>query len=335
MNPNSYRIRRIAMFSLIMIAVVGLVYFLYKSNRQISPVSPYQANGLHIAPPTYQPLIFKGNRILVIAPHPDDETVGAGSAILLALSHHFSVTVVVITNGDSYMRSAKRLFHKRYIEPLDMRKYGAIRSSETIKACSILGLQRHHVIFLGFPDKGLAALWGIKFPLFVYHNKYTRTDQTYGKDAWTKGQPYTHLSVSHDLQYLIQTLHPTDIFFPLQMDKNKDHAATSQFVMDALKRTSSLARYHQYLVHYGKAYPNGQWGLNSQRSLIIPSSLQNETMKQGVWEYAYLSKPQVQKLSKAVMQYHSQLLVTPKYLHSFIAKYTPYFTPVFSSKNAK
>jgi GlcNAc-PI de-N-acetylase len=41
-----------------------------------------------------------GPRLLVIAPHPDDETVGAGGAIATARERGWNVTVVFVTSGD-------------------------------------------------------------------------------------------------------------------------------------------------------------------------------------------------------------------------------------------
>jgi LmbE family N-acetylglucosaminyl deacetylase len=43
--------------------------------------------------------MFSGERILVIAPHPDDEVLGAGGTIARLASHHCQVTVVVVTEG--------------------------------------------------------------------------------------------------------------------------------------------------------------------------------------------------------------------------------------------
>jgi LmbE family N-acetylglucosaminyl deacetylase len=43
---------------------------------------------------------IKGNRVLIIAPHPDDEVIGCGGSILKYLSEGIKVTIIVVTNGE-------------------------------------------------------------------------------------------------------------------------------------------------------------------------------------------------------------------------------------------
>jgi len=45
--------------------------------------------------------ITKQDRILILAPHPDDEAISAGGVIQKALSQDAKVKVVCITNGDN------------------------------------------------------------------------------------------------------------------------------------------------------------------------------------------------------------------------------------------
>src|SRR5262245_44158967 len=46
-------------------------------------------------------LLGDGDRILVLAPHPDDEVLGAGGVLHEAVSRKLPVHVVFLTNGDS------------------------------------------------------------------------------------------------------------------------------------------------------------------------------------------------------------------------------------------
>ena len=51
--------------------------------------------------------VERGERLLVIAPHPDDETLGAGGLIQRVVSAHATVRVVLVTAGDGYVEAVR------------------------------------------------------------------------------------------------------------------------------------------------------------------------------------------------------------------------------------
>jgi N-acetylglucosamine malate deacetylase 1 len=75
--------------------------------------------------------------VLVLAPHPDDETIGAGGAIARHVDADDDVTVVVVTSGERTSGGSGDV--------------GAARESECVAACRALGVQRPPV-FLRLPD---------------------------------------------------------------------------------------------------------------------------------------------------------------------------------------
>lgn len=78
---------------------------------------------------------------LVVAPHPDDETLGCGGAIALLRARGCKVQVLVISDGTlSHPRSCN------YPAP----KLRALRESETVSALAVLGVDA--VTFLRLPD---------------------------------------------------------------------------------------------------------------------------------------------------------------------------------------
>jgi LmbE family N-acetylglucosaminyl deacetylase len=83
---------------------------------------------------------------LVLAPHPDDETLGCGATIMRKLAAGTSVQIVIATDGRYWPPSTK----------LSADALAEIREEEAHRAGAILGLPREHVAFLRFEDGRLA-----------------------------------------------------------------------------------------------------------------------------------------------------------------------------------
>ena len=79
--------------------------------------------------------------VLVIAPHPDDETIGCGGAIARHVDQGDAVTVLVATSGERTTGGAGDV--------------AAVREAECRAACAALGLVESPV-FVRFPDGALA-----------------------------------------------------------------------------------------------------------------------------------------------------------------------------------
>lgn len=81
--------------------------------------------------------------IVVVAPHPDDESLGCGGLIAAAVRARRPVRLVVLSDGCG-SHAASRLF-----PPAKLR---ALREQETLDAAAILGLAPSAVGFLQLPD---------------------------------------------------------------------------------------------------------------------------------------------------------------------------------------
>jgi len=91
--------------------------------------------------------------LLVLAPHPDDESLGCGGLIAACCAAGHDVYVLVVTDG-----AASHTGSARY-PPSHL---ATLRQSETAAAMAALGLPRERLEFLGLPD-GRAPLHGRKF----------------------------------------------------------------------------------------------------------------------------------------------------------------------------
>lgn len=101
-----------------------------------------QARSLLGDGPAVAPL--RADRVLVLAPHPDDETIGAGGTATLAIEAAAAVTVAIATDGDASVGS-----------DLTQQQLGARRREDAEAAARILGIS--DVRFLGHRDGHLAS----------------------------------------------------------------------------------------------------------------------------------------------------------------------------------
>ncbi len=88
-----------------------------------------------------------GDSLLVVAPHPDDEVLGAGGAIQLHLTAGKRVGVVYLTSGESTVGLVDRPEADRLVA----------RRAEALASSEILGLAAGDLHFLGLPDGRLPA----------------------------------------------------------------------------------------------------------------------------------------------------------------------------------
>ncbi|MDQ1295438.1 MAG: N-acetylglucosamine malate deacetylase 1 [Actinomycetota bacterium] len=78
-------------------------------------------------------------KLLVFAPHPDDEVIGCVGPIRRALSCGTSVVIVYVTSGDQGVDGC----------------CGAQREAEAVEALRALGAGRSRLIFMKIPDGGI------------------------------------------------------------------------------------------------------------------------------------------------------------------------------------
>jgi LmbE family N-acetylglucosaminyl deacetylase len=90
-----------------------------------------------VAPPTCR-------RVLVLAPHPDDESIGCGGTLALLVDDGARVTVLFVSDGEA-TRAAK----------MAAEEVARRRRDEATAACAILGCDPPR--FLGQPDGAVSA----------------------------------------------------------------------------------------------------------------------------------------------------------------------------------
>jgi LmbE family N-acetylglucosaminyl deacetylase len=94
---------------------------------------------------------------MVMAPHPDDESLAAGGLIQRALAYAVPVSVVFATDGENNPWPQRLLERRVRIGPCQREAWGMRRRKEADAALRALGAGRVRVYRLGWPDGGLTA----------------------------------------------------------------------------------------------------------------------------------------------------------------------------------
>ncbi len=272
-------------------------------------------------PPLLAMSFSPATRLLVVAPHPDDETLGAGGLIQRVLHAGGAVKVVFMTSGDGFPAGVALARHIQHPQAQDYREYGMLRQKEAKQALATLGLSSKDMLFLGFPDSGLCPL---QMTYLIdngrnYLSPFTLEDRPPTADVMLPSIEYNGEDLTKELTWVLSHFRPTLVVTVHPMDRHPDHCATYRFVRAALQ---ALPKYNAalrpslltFLVHFGSWWP--MFGKEStEPQLHLP---QHFPESEATWRSFSLSAEEIQTKRQALLQYHSQMLVMPQYLLSFI-----------------
>jgi LmbE family N-acetylglucosaminyl deacetylase len=98
------------------------------------------------------------DRVLIVAPHPDDDVISAGGVIQRALAAGGAIRVLFLTNGESNPWPQRAKLRKWRITAADREGWAALRANEAIAGLEFLGAPGDCVHFLRFPDQELSSM---------------------------------------------------------------------------------------------------------------------------------------------------------------------------------
>ena len=262
------------------------------------------------------PSLNTGDRLLIVAPHPDDEVICNGGIIGYAVEHHIPVKVVVVTDGN------------------DTKTSPITRHGETINGTKILGLNEEDVIFLGYNDGSLRSLlndyWDNKNP-FTAPDGSKQINYPY---AHEKNASYSGSSLTNNLKTIITDFNPTIIVYPGGDDEQFDHQATSGFIEHATIQTGYSGSKYTYLLHLPPNWPSPR-SYYPEYYLVPPKQLVG--MENGPkWSVFNLTTHQERLKEESLQAYRTQI-VPSSYLLSFLRKnelFAEYSTINVSRNNA-
>ena len=159
----------------------------------------------------------KGSKVLILSPHPDDETLGCGGTRRLLLQRKTPVKVIFLTSGDkadpshklsqlvqhknpptpSFLKRGKAGLHNISPDQNHVTHYSLLREKEAVKALRVLGISDYE--FFRFPDRELDA---------------------YYRDALER------------LLNVVETYMPDTIYSPSVIELNPDHRVTAALSLE-------------------------------------------------------------------------------------------------------
>jgi len=257
------------------------------------------------------------DRVIIFAPHPDDEVLGAGGVIQQALKAGAEVTVVYLTCGD-HNEFAFIAYEKRItLRKSEFVHMGEIRRKESLAAVRSLGVPQDRLIFLGYPDFGTMEIftkyWGSAKP---FRYLLTRISKVPYLSCISPDAPYIGESILQDITTVLRRTRPTKIFVTHPVDVNRDHRAMYLFLQVALWETEGLfppPQVFYYLIHLsGWPLPRGY---HPQLMLHPSATVKDEPM---IWFNTVLTDAEITKKMQALRFYKSQM--STGYLLTFARK---------------
>jgi N-acetyl-1-D-myo-inositol-2-amino-2-deoxy-alpha-D-glucopyranoside deacetylase len=279
-----------------------------------------------------KPISLNGyQRLLILAPHCDDETLSSAGLILAAERAGIQVRVVIATNGDGYLFATMQDFKKIYPKPADFIHLGEIRQHESLAALAILGVHPDQVTFLSYPDRGTPSLWNEYWEATnPYRSPYSGSTKSPYPITYNPKSVYAGVDYLADVTSIVDAYRPDLIVYPNPQDVHPDHWGLNVFTRLALTIIRNKDRSYTpteltYLVHRPD-FPEIR-GLKPQSSLTPPYVLFALSPD---WFRLDLTTADTTLKGRAVQEYRSQLPLLRNLMDSFI-RANETFAPVHYS----
>jgi LmbE family N-acetylglucosaminyl deacetylase len=257
-------------------------------------------------------------RVMVFAPHPDDETLGVGGLIARLVHRGVPVRVVFMTNGDGFPRALEEGLDVARPVDTDFVALGRLRQREALAALRALGVPRREVRFLGFPDGGLKELWRTHWaPGRPYTSPFTKEDSPPYADAVSPDAPYDGQALTAVVSRELRSFAPTIAVIPHPHEHHDDHTHTGYFVTEALTALADrgvIARPSvlTYLVHF-PSWP-------AVRPPLFDRALPITEVPDTQWLETELTPAELDAKRAALAAYRSQLDVMDGFLRRFLCR---------------
>ena len=154
------------------------------------------------------PVFTSRSRLLLFAPHPDDESLACSILLQRAVRAGTAVRVVYVTDGDDNPWPQRVLERKWRLNASDRKRWGRLRRTEALAALRTLGVNGSAARFLALPDQKLTAMLMCNCQSALEH-----------------------------LSGIIADWKPTDLLVPSISDTHPDHSALAVMLRLALSES--------------------------------------------------------------------------------------------------
>jgi LmbE family N-acetylglucosaminyl deacetylase len=290
-------------FYFVIILICGVILF----SQGYSPVEGAQNLSLP------EVLFSSHDRILILAPHPDDEVLGCGGIIQKAVEMKLPLRIVFLTCGEN----TDWAFFRRYtvLMPEGARAMGLVRHDEAVAAGRALGVAPEQLTFLGYPDSRTLNIWydhwGDRPPCESVISEVKAVPYA---NAFRPGAPYKGEEILQDLKMILREFKPTKIFVSHPADHHPDHQSLYLFTRVALWDLEKEMRpaIYPYLIHYGH-WPRPR-GYHPARLLEPPQLFRQKI----TWQTHSLKPEEIEHKHAAIKKHWSQYTHGARFLLSFI-----------------
>jgi LmbE family N-acetylglucosaminyl deacetylase len=166
------------------------------------------------------PVIDGSSRLLVVAPHPDDESLAAGMLIQRVLAAGGRADVLLLTDGDDNPWPQRWMERRIVIDAAGRARWGARRRKEVARALGRLGVGPEHLHALGWHDMRV-------------------TDEL----------RLRHEAAVTAIRRLVERVRPNLVVIPDLGDAHPDHGSAHVLARLALAKAGSMAEVLTYMVH--------------------------------------------------------------------------------------
>ena len=277
---------------------------------------------LGLTQPPYK--VAQAERVLVVSPHLDDETLGAGGLLTHLAARKIPTRVVFLSNGDGSGSTILAL-NFRHGRRFSFVESARLRQKEALAALEKLGIPSTSVAFLGYPDGDLQTMWD-RWNGAPIRSRFTQLTNVPYEDAPGAGSEFRGANLLRDLEAQMEQFAPTRVLSTHGADAHPDHWSADAFARLALQVLAARQPQPRAIEHDGFVIHHGIFplphGNHPRARLGVPAALLDASAGT-FWRSFELSDAERRAKGAALEEYQSQLVFTPNYLRAFVRRNEP------------
>lgn len=268
-------------------------------------------------------------RVLVFAPHPDDETLATGGLIQRVQARGGRVRIVFVTNGDGYVDGVRHEARREATSAQDFIAYGERRRGEALKALARLGLTPEDAVFLGFPDDGIDDLWARHWSeQSPFRSPHTHLIRPFATTSTARHIDYAGVDLENEMERVMRQWSADWVVVPDPRDRHPDHCTSGVFVLDVVHRLHGkgrdgdpIPRVFTYLVHAPDYPASPGWVKGVAYAGVGGSRTSGTVLATARWSNLPLTVAEVAGKQVALNEYETQMHVMSPFLKQFLTRF--------------